>query len=295
MSGGRLAMVDPSMILQGVINGLVLSGVYLLISIGLNLLYGVMGIVNFAHGEFLMIGMYILYWFSVWMKGISPYLFILGPVAGVLVLAILTYLLMIGPTLDRPHLTQLLITASLSVVLQNLALLLWTSDYRGIPIEITVINIGPITLTFERIICIVAAYLISIACYFVLQKTKFGYQIRAVAQDKEAAMLVGINTRKIFIVTFALSGVLVGFASALFAPIYYVHPQVGITFGLVAYIIIVLGGLGSFEGAVLGSIIVGVTQGVIGVITSLELAMVLVFSVFIFVVFVKPQGIFGGR
>lgn len=282
------------LIILAIINGLILGGVYALVAVGLNIIYGVMKIVNFAHGEFLMIGMYTAYWLFV-LFGINPYLSVVLTVPVVILVAVATEKLLIEPVIEAPELNQLLITAGLSIFLQNLALLLWKADYRGIPIEIHNITVGIMTISLERVIPLIVAVPISILLYLFLHKTRIGRNIRAVAQDREAAELMGIDVRRVYVLTFALAGTIVGVASALLVPVYYVFPLAGISFGVMSWIIIVFGGLGSFEGALVGSFILGMVEAVAGVLTSVELGRAIAFVIFLITLIARPEGLLGRR
>lgn len=289
-----MIMGVESLILSAVINGLILGGIYALITLGLNLIYGVMKVINFAHGEFLMISMYSAYWmYTLYM--INPYISMPINIVVAVVLAIITEKILIEPILDEPEVNQLLITAALSLFLQNFALFLWTADYRGVALPLHPITFGDVTIGLERLIALFIALPASLALYVFLMKTRIGLSIRAVALDREGAEIRGINVRKIYILTFVIAGVLIGVASSILVPIYYVFPGVGLPFGLMAWIIMVFGGLGSFEGAFIGALIIGIIEAVAGVFTSAELGRAVAFIVFIIMLLMRPEGLLGKR
>lgn len=287
-------IVTPSLILQVLVNGLMIAGIYALVAVGLSIILGVLKVINFAHGEFLMIGMYIAYW-SVVLLGIHPYL------SGLIVLPVLFLLglvverILIEPVLKAPVLNQLLITAGLSIFLQNIALLFWRADPRTITVPSSSINLFGILISEHRFYAFVFALAGLLILYYLLLHTRVGKKIRAVAQDLETAEIMGINSRYIRLLTFGLGSALVGVASFLMIPIFFVYPTAGLGFGLIAWIVIVLGGLGSFEGALLGSFIIGITEAFVAFFINIEMARAAVFVIFLLILFIKPSGILGGR
>lgn len=288
-------MIDWGTLILVIINGLVLGGIYALVTLGLNLIMGVMGIINFAHGEFLMIGMYTTYWLFVLfnvptLASIPLTIFVCAAVS------LLTERLLIEPVLTQGDVNKLLITAALSIFLQNIALVLWRADYRGIPSRgATTISFFGVTIGLQRLITLFVAFLVTFIFYFLLMKTDTGRRIRAVAQDREAAQLMGINVMRINMLVFALAGMLVGVAAALVAPLYYIYPGCGFVFGLMAWIVMVLGGLGSFEGSLIAALILGLVEALAGWLTNAEVARALAFVIFIIVLLIKPEGLFGRK
>ncbi|MFQ6080296.1 MAG: branched-chain amino acid ABC transporter permease [Candidatus Bathyarchaeia archaeon] len=287
-------MITPSLLFHAFINGLILGGLYALVALGINLIYGVMRIVNFAHGEFLMVGMYVAYWLFM-LYGIHPYVSIPMIILVVVVLAVATERLLIEPVLKDPEINQLLITAALSVFLQNIALFFWKADYRGIPIELHPLTFAGVTIGFMRLNALIVALPTSFIFYLFLMKTGLGRSIRAVAQDREIAELMGISVRRVYTLTFGLSALLIGIGAAIIIPVYYVFPLAGFSFGLMAWIIIVFGGLGSYEGAFIGALVLGVVEAITGVVTNAELARAFAFAIFIGVLIFRPEGLLGKR
>lgn len=282
------------LLVSSIVNGLILGGIYALITLGLNMIYGVMKVVNFAHGEFLMMSMYSVYWLYA-LYHINPYISMPVSIATAVVLAILTERILIEPVLEKPEINQLLITAALSLFLQNFALLLWTADFRGTDIPLHSLTFGNVTIGVERLYAFLVAIPVSFLLYFFLMKTRMGLSIRAVAQDIEGAKIRGINTRRIYIITFIIAGILVGIAGSIILPVYYVFPQAGVSFGLMAWIIMIFGGLGSYEGAFIGSLIIGVIEATAATFTSAELGRAFAFAAFIIVLLLKPEGLLSRR
>ncbi|MEM2491019.1 MAG: branched-chain amino acid ABC transporter permease [Candidatus Bathyarchaeia archaeon] len=293
---GRGALIAPGTLAQAIISGILLGGIYALMSIGLNLIFGVVKVVNFAHGEFLMIGMYIAYW-AFALYGLDPYVSLPLVALSILALGALTQGLIINPLLKTKDINQVLATIGLMIFLENLALFLWKSDFRSVLTAYSAasISMGEIRLSLSRIFAFAVAMSTAIVLYFLLTKTDVGRRIRAVAQDAEAAELMGIDHRRIYIATFGLGGALVGVAAAAMSPIYYAFPTVGALFGPTAFIVVVLGGLGSFIGAMIGGLIIGIVESIAGVLTNAELAKAFAFAIFLLVLFRKPTGLFGER
>jgi len=281
-------------IVQIVVSGLLLGGIYSLISIGLTLIFGVLRILNFAHGEFLMLSMYGSYWLFT-LCGISPFLsaLIVGPFF--FLLGLVTQRIFVRPVLNASSLIQVSVLLGLSIGLQNLGLLFWKADYRGInlPISTSVIKIGFIDIGVPRLIAFSASLFISLFIYFFLKRTYLGKAIRATVQDRSAAELMGVNIHKIYLLTFGLGIGCVGLAGPLLMPIYSVFPTVGLYFVLTAFVIVVLGGLGNVPGAFFGAMIIGLVESFSGFFIAPALKEGVYFIIFIFLLLIRPAGLFG--
>ncbi|MEM3697667.1 MAG: branched-chain amino acid ABC transporter permease [Candidatus Micrarchaeia archaeon] len=286
--------MDLQFIIQITINGILMGGLYSLISTGLTLIFGVLKIINFAHGEFLMIGMYFYYWMNT-LLGIPFYiLLILTPVFLFLV-SILIYITTIKHVLNTSQLNQLLLTGGLMMVLQNLAVMLWSSDYRSCPFSFGVYKVCGINIPTMRLFAFILSLAASLTFFMLLKKTDVGRAIRATAENKEAASLIGINSEKIFLITFGLGAAMVGVASALAAPLFWIYPTVGQQFGLLAFVIVVLGGLGNFYGALMGSFIIGLAEAWGSVLIAAEYQQFVPFCIFVLILIFLPEGIAGLR
>lgn len=282
------------MFLQILVNAMLLGGMYAIISIGLNIIFGVLKIVNFAHGELIMLGMYISYWLTV-IYGLNPYLTLPLTALVLFVIGAGIERILIKPILNAPSINQLLTTAALILIIQNVALILWRADYRGVTVKMPLISIGPIFVSGTRLIAFVSGITASLILYYILMRTDIGIGIRAVAQDPEVSQILGVNVPRIQTLTFCLGSLLAGIAGSLMIPIFMVNPTVGGSFGLIAWVIIVLGGLGSFTGALIGSFIVGLIEAYVGVLISLEVARTVAFFAFILILLFRPSGILGER
>jgi branched-chain amino acid transport system permease protein len=282
-----------STFVQLVLSGILLGSVYALMSIGLTLIFGVLRIVNFAHGEFLMIAMYGA-WALTHLFGLNPYVAAVAIVPAMFLFGAAVYWLIINPALDKPHLVVVFATMALSIFLQNTALMIMTADLRDIPpIFNRSIVIGAVHLKVELLL----GFLITLLCTFALQwmikRTYLGKAIRATVQDGEAAMLMGIPVPKIFLITFAVGSALVGLAACVMMPLFSVFPSVGLNFVLIAFVIVVLGGMGSIEGALLGGVCVGVVQSLSGYYVAPAFGQMFFFVLFLLVMIFRPNGLLG--
>lgn len=280
--------------LQAAANGLLQGGVYGLVSVGLTLIFGVMRIVNFAHGEFLMLGMFAAYWLTRAL-GVHPYLLVL-PVGLVMFGAgTLTQRLLIDRVLGKADEAQILLTVGLSTFLQGGALFLWGADYRTIrtPLASASVALGPVFLSVPRLVAFGVALALAAGLYVLLVRTDLGKAMRAAAENREVALLLGIDTQAIYLVAFSIGTALVGVAGALMAPVLPTFPTVGTLFALTAFVVVVLGGMGDVVGAMVGGMIIGVTEALIATYVALDLAPLATFLIFILILLVRPQGLFG--
>lgn len=273
--------------------GILLGGIYGLVSIGLNLIFGVVRIVNFAQGELVMFGMYGSYFAYAWW-GINPYLsvFIVAPLVGLLGVAIQR--LVIQPLHNESNM-QIFATFGLLMLFQNLMLALSRGEAYSVggPVGAAVLEIGDLKLSVVRVVTLVAVTLITIGLHLFLARTMTGKSIRAVTQDKRAARAMGINVEKTFLITFGIGSALAGMAGAMLTPIYSITPAVGGNFILAAFAVVVLGGLGSVWGAYLGGLIVGVVEVLAGYYIDPVLRSAVWFVIFLIVLIVRPSGLMG--
>lgn len=281
-------------ILQLIINGLLLGGIYALISIGLTLIFGVLEIINFAHGEFLMLGMYASFWLFE-LLGIDPYLslFILIPAFFLLGLAVQR--IIIQPIIDAPPLNQIFATVGLSIVLQNVALFFWKADYRTVRTAYSslVLKTHGLMISFPRLVAFVLALTMITALLIFLKRTYTGKAIQALAQERRAAMLMGININRTYQIAFGIGTACVGAAGAMLIPIYYAFPTVGALFVLVAFVVVILGGYNSLVGALVGGLIIGLVESFSGFFISPHLKEAIYFAIFILILLYRPTGLFG--
>ncbi len=279
---------------QVIVSGLLLGGVYALISIGLTLIFGVIRIINFAHGEFLMLSMYITFWmFHYW--GWDPYFSLIFVTAALFLIGIATHHSIIKPLLGAPPFMQIFATFGLSIGLQGAALFFWKADYRTVQTSYTtsVVKMGTLVLSWPRLIAFIMALGITVLLFWFLKHSYLGKAIRAVSQDREAAQLMGIDIGRVYLITFGLGAACAGVAGALLMPSYYAFPMVGTNFVLAAFVIVVLGGMGNMTGAFVGALLIGVIEEFSGVFIEPQLKEAVYFIIFILVLLFKPSGLFG--
>ncbi len=281
---------------QLVASAIVLGGIYALVSIGLTLIFGVMRIVNFAHGEFLMLSMYLAVGLSTQI-GVDPYVGLLIAIPLSLVFGAAIYYAVVRPVIPRPHVVQIFTTLGLSIVLQNAALFFWTANFRQLrlPYGDRVLMIAGAAVTLPQLIAFAFAALFTAILFAWLRFTYLGKAMRATAQDPKAATLLGIDTGKILLTAFLVGTMCVGVAGMLMAPLFSTYPTVGLQFVLVAYVVVVLGGLGSAVGALVGALIVAFLDVIGGFYVGTAWKEVLYFVVFIAVLLVRPAGLLGQR
>ncbi|WP_028318481.1 branched-chain amino acid ABC transporter permease [Desulfobulbus elongatus] len=288
--------------LQTLIAGVLLGGLYALIGIGMTLIMGVMKIINLAHGELMMVGMYIAFWMFT-LFGIDPYLsvFIASPI--LFFLGILIQRFLINPVLKVDSIlpeNQVILTVGIGMVLANLATIFFKSDYRATPVSYGTSawylsdywESAPfdLSLSVPWTVSFVIAVAITIALWFFLSKTDSGKSIRATAQDLDAALLMGVNVKLMRVVTFGLGSALVGAAGCLFIPIYYLFPSMGGQFTLIAFVITILGGLGSTNGAIFGGLILGIFESMTATYVGMGWAPVGRFLIFVAALIFLPGG-----
>ncbi|HKS23124.1 MAG TPA: branched-chain amino acid ABC transporter permease [Thermoanaerobaculia bacterium] len=281
-------------LLQALISGVLIGGVYALIGIGLTLIFGVMRIINFAHGELLMLGMYATY-FLFALLHVDPFLSVIIVAPLLFLVGALLQKTILNRALGALPQNQILLTIGLGLILSNAVMLAFTSDYKIVTTSYSSasVTVGSISISKPMAISFAITCAITAALYWFLLKTDTGQAIRATAQDREAARLMGIDVRRMSILAFGLGSALAGTAGALIAPTYYIFPQVGSVFTLKAFVITVLGGMGSVVGATLGGVLIGVAESVGGVYAGAGWKDVVVFVLFLLVLLFKPSGLLG--
>ncbi|BCM85688.1 branched-chain amino acid ABC transporter permease [Methylobacterium indicum] len=272
------------------------GAVYALIALGLTLVYGVLHIINFAHGALLTVAMFTV-WGAFALVHVDPYVAMIAIVPLMFGLGYGLQRFVIGPASHGNDNNVLLVTLGLSIVLENGLLALFTSDTRALDSDaaLQVIELGPLLLSTPRVIGFVAALAVTGLLWLLLNRTDTGRAIRAVAREKLGARLVGIEVDHVYAVTFGLGCACLAVAACLLMPTYYVNPRSGAAFVLVAFTIVVLGGMGSIAGALVGGLIIGVVESFSGLLLGDSLGQIGIFLIFILVLLVRPAGLFGAR
>ncbi|RTZ94809.1 MAG: branched-chain amino acid ABC transporter permease [Deltaproteobacteria bacterium] len=288
--------MDPHYLLQLAIQGILLGGLYGLIAVGLSLIFGVMGIINFAHGQMMVMGMYVSYWIFV-LLGIDPYLSLIVVAAVIFVLGYLVQATVVNRILDYPEAMQVLPLVAVGLVLENTALLLWGPDYRSpqTALSLETLWIGPVMIDVSRLIAFVLAILITTGIFVFLKKTRTGKRIRAASDNRMGAILVGINVNRINNASFGLGAAATGAAGALLLPLMPLSPHMGHDFTLTAFIVVILGGMGNLIGALAGGLILGVAESLSALFLPATLKQVVSFSILIIIMLFRPQGLFAGK
>lgn len=289
-----LAGPERMVLFQAIVTGLLQGGVYALSAMGLTLIFGVLGIVNFAHGAFLSVGMYLCY-SAVIGIGIDPYLSLPIVVVGAFVIGALVFRLIISPSLGQPHENQLLLTLGIAIVFENSLKLIFSAT--PLFVRSGVVNQDPrlfgLSTPVPWLIAFGGSVLIACLLHLVLNRTLLGASIRAVANNRVGALLVGIDVKRVYTIVFGVGVSCVGAAACLVAPVLPIEPVAGERFTIIAFVVVVLGGMGNVAGAFLGGILVGLAQEIGGVVFPSQSKLLAVFVVFIAILFLKPQGLFG--
>lgn len=268
---------------------------YALIAAGLCLIWGVMDVINFAHGEYLMVAMYVSYWLG-YLAKIDPLFSILASAAFIFLLGVATYKLIIRYTIGKPPLAALLATFGLAMLLKNVCLNRFTPNFRilsGTLLTDKTFHIGSLIVPVPQLITAILALVVIGLITLMIRRTRFGWAIQATAMDREAAELMGINTEKIYILVFGIGGATVGIAGGIMPSYLSVHPEVGSMFGLIAFVCVAMGGFGSIPGALIAALLIGVIEALSGYYIAPVLKYVAVFGLYLAVVLFRPKGIFG--
>ena len=282
------------LLFQALLSGALVGGVYALIGIGLTLIFGVMRIINFAHGDLLMVGMYVTFFLHA-LFGIDPFVAVLIVLPVMFLFGAALQRVVIDRVLDALPQNQILLTIGIGLVLSSTAMLLFTSDYKILttPYSSSSVQVFGLSVSWPLLGSFGVTTVLTALLYAFLFRTETGRAIRATAQDRIAAQLMGINVRRMSLIAFGLGTALAGTAGALISPTYYIFPQVGSAFTLKAFVIVVLGGMGSIIGATLGGVLIGMTESLAAVYISAELKELVVYVLFLVVLILRPAGLLG--
>lgn len=289
-------MLSPVILIPAVLNGLMIGAIYALIALGLTLIYGVLHIINFAHGALLTAAMFAAF-FAYRLFGLDPYIaaVILTPLFFMIGYGLQRFI--IGPASHGEDRNILLVTLGLAIIIENAMLYAFRADTRTVNLAyaFSVIEIGPAFLAVPRVVAFGAAVVVTLSLWLIMRWTDTGKAIRAVAKEKLGAELAGINVAHIYAVTFGLGTACLAIAACLLIPTYYVNPSAGNAFVLIAFTIVVLGGMGSVVGALTGGLFVGVVESLSGLYLGESLGQIGIFLMFILVLLFRPTGLFGER
>ena len=281
--------------IQVLIDGMLSGMVYALVAAGLCLIWGVMDVINFAHGEYLMVAMYVSYWLG-FLANVDPVVSTVAAGAFICMIGALTYKLIIRFTIGKPGVVALLATFGLAIFLKNLCMNQFSPNFRIMSdtwLSGKTLHVGGLIIALPQLTAAVLALIVVGLLYLLVNSTKFGWAIQATAMDREAAELVGINTERIYILVFGIGGACVGVAGGIMPSYLAVHPEVGSMFGLIAFICVAMGGFGSIPGAFISGLLVGVVEALAGFYIAPVFKYVAVFGLYLAVIFLRPKGIFG--
>jgi branched-chain amino acid transport system permease protein len=280
---------------QVLIDGMLSGMVYALVAAGLCLIWGVMDIINFAHGEYLMIAMYVSYWLG-FLAHVDPVVSIIAAGIFIFIVGALTYLLIIRYTVGKPPLAALLATFGLAMILKNACLNWFSPNFlllSGTWLGDKTFQLGELIFPAPQLATALLCLVVVVLVYVLINTTRFGWAVQATAMDREAAEIMGINTNHIYIMVFGIGGACVGIAGGIMPSYLAVHPEVGSMFGLIAFICVAMGGFGSIPGAFIAGILVGVVESVAGFYIAPVFKYIAVFGLYLAVVSLRPRGIFG--
>ncbi len=308
LNGDRIALLvgpNRSVLIQAIVTGLLIGGVYSLVAMGLTLIYGVLHIINFAHGALMTIGMYTAF-LLVARTGLDPYAAIVVVVAVLFLLGAVIQKVLLNPIMDQSLEKKLLLTLGLSIFIENLLLVVFTPTPRAVqlPYGEGSLSLGLFDLswpfrpfgsvaTLPRTLAFAGALALAGLLYLLLQRTRFGTAIRAVADNPRGAAMVGINVERTYLLTFGLGTACVGAAATLVLPFLSLEPTTGDAFNIIAFVVVVLGGMGNVIGALLGGILIGLTQQVGGVVFPGQSNLLGVFILFVLALYLRPDGLLG--
>ncbi len=286
--------MTSEIILQTIISGLLMGFIYALVAAGLSLIFGLMEIVNFAHGEFMMLSMFAAFWLHVFF-GLDPLFSIPFCVALLFGLGVTTHYGIIRHILHAPMMVQITATFGLAIFLRSLAQFLWTPDFRSIPDPIVAgrVEAMGIFLGVPQIVASVGCVLAFAFLYLFITRTETGMALQATAQDREAASLMGIRPDRMYALGWGIGSACVAVAGVLLTSYYFIFPEVGLIFALLAYVTVAMGGFGSLIGALVAGVLIGLVEALGGLLIAPEYKYVIIFVMYLAIVVVRPTGLFG--
>ncbi|MFP8888392.1 branched-chain amino acid ABC transporter permease [Natrialbaceae archaeon A-CW2] len=287
------SFIRPSTFLQLLAFAILLGGIYGLVALGLTMIFGVMDVINFAHGALMVVGMYIVWWLST-AVGLNPFLTIPVAVVALFVLGIAIHRVTIAPIMDAPQENQLIVTFGVLLIIVSAIEITFSADPQSRVLDLGAVGIGGVALPGGQLIALLIAIVAVVIVWAFLQRTQLGRAIRGTADDREAAQYVGINVPRIDYLTFGLGAALAGLAGAVIPFIQQIDPHLGDTYLINAFVIVVLGGLGSFPGALVGGMIIGFVHVFGQFFLPGSGNQIAIFLIFILVLLLKPEGLFGG-
>ncbi len=286
--------ITPAMVGQVVISGILAGALYAMVALGLALIYGVMRVINIAHGPLLMLGAYTTF-FLYSAFGLNPYLSIPVTMAVLFLVGVGLQRTLVFRVVDAPELSSLLLTFGVSIALVNLAQLAFTSDLRAVEYLTGSLPLGPFAVSKTRLVAFVFAAAVTALAFLFLQRTRLGKAIRATSQHREVAMVCGIDVQRVHLITFGLATALAAAGGALLAVIVAIQPEMGQIWTFKSFLVIVLGGAGNYPGALLGGMLLGLIEQGASLFLTTQLSEVVAYLLLVVVLLVRPTGLLGGR
>ena len=287
-------IITPAMLGQVIISGLLAGSLYAMVALGLGLIFGVMRVLNIAHGPILMLGAYVTFWlFST--VGLNPYLSLLVSMPLLYLLGIVLERLLVRRVVDAPELSSLLLTFGISIALVNVAQLAFTSDLRAVEYLTGSFVLGPFAFSKSRMVACGIAILITVAAFAFLQTTRLGKAIRAVSQSREVAQVCGVNVGRIHMIAFGLASAMAAAGGSLVAVMVAIQPEMGQVYTFKSFLVIVLGGAGNYPGALLGGLLLGLVEQLSSLFLTTQVNEAVAYILLVIVLLVRPTGLLGGR
>jgi len=287
-------IITPTMVGQVIISGLLAGALYSMVALGLALIYGVMRVINIAHGTILMLGAYTTFW---WFRllGINPFVSLLVSIPLLFLLGMFLQRTLVTRVVDAPELSSLLLTFGISIALVNIAQLAFSSDVRSVEFLTGAFLVGPFAVSKSRLIAFAFAVVITLLAFWFLQKTKLGKAIRATSQSSDVAMVCGINVQRIHLYSFGIASALAAAGGSLVAVIVAIQPEMGQVYTFKSFLVIVLGGAGNYPGALLGGMLLGLVEQLSSLFLTTQVSEAVAYVLLVLVLLLRPTGLLGGR
>ena len=287
-------VITPAMLGQVVVSGILAGALYAMVALGLALIFGVMRVINIAHGPLLMLGAYTTF-FLYQALGLNPYLSVPITMLVLFALGALLQRTLVFRVVDAPELSSLLLTFGISIALVNLAQLAFTSNLRAIEYATGSYTLGPLAFSKSRLIAFAVAAALTGLAFLFLQRTRLGKAIRATSQSREVAMVCGVDVRRIHLITFGVAAALAGAGGALVSVIVAIQPEMGQIWTFKSFLVIVLGGAGNYPGALLGGVLLGLVEQIASLFLTTQLSEAVAYILLVVILLIRPTGLLGGR
>jgi branched-chain amino acid transport system permease protein len=289
-----ILVITPEMVGQVIISGLLAGSLYALVALGLGLIFGVMRVLNVAHGPILMLGAYTTFWLFHWL-GLNPYLSLLVSMPALFLAGMLLERTLVGRVVNAPELSSLLLTFGVSIAIVNMAQLAFTSDLRSVEFITSSFLLGPFAFSKSRVIAAGFAIVVTAAAFLFLGRTRLGKAIRAVSQSREVAQVCGVDVERIYMIAFGIACALAAAGGSLVAVMVAIQPEMGLAYTFKAFLVIVLGGAGSYPGALLGGLLLGLVEQLSSLFLTTQVNEAVAYVLLILILLVRPTGLLKGR